>query len=95
MSNLDNRISNADQLLTQDVEKFCDAVGELYSNLSKVSWFIFLVEDIDIICSTITEQRKWRWTSDWRKYACQPDCYIPNHSTNQNHSYIYQSKCLL
>jgi ATP-binding cassette subfamily D (ALD) protein 3 len=37
MSNLDNRISNADQLLTQDVEKFCDAVGELYSNLSKVS----------------------------------------------------------
>ncbi|XP_071151452.1 ATP-binding cassette sub-family D member 3-like [Mytilus galloprovincialis] len=35
MSNLDNRISNADQLLTQDVEKFCDAVGELYSNLSK------------------------------------------------------------
>ncbi|CAL1538009.1 unnamed protein product [Lymnaea stagnalis] len=35
MSNLDNRISNADQLLTQDTEKFCDCVAELYSNLSK------------------------------------------------------------
>ncbi|XP_064108948.1 ATP-binding cassette sub-family D member 3-like [Macrobrachium nipponense] len=35
MSNLDNRISNADQLLTQDVEKFCDSIVELYSNISK------------------------------------------------------------
>lgn len=35
MANLDNRISNADQLLTQDVEKFCDTLGELYSNICK------------------------------------------------------------
>jgi ATP-binding cassette subfamily D (ALD) protein 3 len=35
MSNLDSRISNADQLLTQDVEKFCDTLAELYSNISK------------------------------------------------------------
>ncbi|RXG73471.1 ATP-binding cassette sub-family D member 3 [Armadillidium vulgare] len=35
MSNLDNRISNPDQLLTQDVEKFCDSVVDLYSNVSK------------------------------------------------------------
>ncbi|XP_077981129.1 ATP-binding cassette sub-family D member 3-like [Glandiceps talaboti] len=35
MSNLDNRISNADQLLTQDSEKFCNSVVDLYSNLSK------------------------------------------------------------
>ena len=36
MANLDNRISNADQLLTQDVERFCDTIGELYSNICKV-----------------------------------------------------------
>uniref|UniRef100_A0A0N5BC22 ATP-binding cassette sub-family D member 3 n=1 Tax=Strongyloides papillosus TaxID=174720 RepID=A0A0N5BC22_STREA len=35
MSNLDNRISNADQLLTQDVDKFCEGLVDLYSNLSK------------------------------------------------------------
>ncbi|XP_018027493.1 ATP-binding cassette sub-family D member 3 isoform X2 [Hyalella azteca] len=35
MNNLDNRITNADQLLTQDVDKFCDSVVDLYSNISK------------------------------------------------------------
>lgn len=35
MTNLDNRIANADQLLTQDVEKLSNCLGELYSNLSK------------------------------------------------------------
>lgn len=45
MGNLDNRIANADQLLTQDVEKFCNSVVDLYSNLSKValSFFVFLL----------------------------------------------------
>lgn len=40
MGNLDNRIANPDQLLTQDVEKFCNSVVDLYSNLSKVNFFI-------------------------------------------------------
>jgi len=35
ISNLDNRIANADQLLTQDVERFCQSVSDLYSNVSK------------------------------------------------------------
>nr|KAF6503631.1 ATP binding cassette subfamily D member 3 [Rousettus aegyptiacus] len=35
MGNLDNRIANPDQLLTQDVEKFCNSVVDMYSNLSK------------------------------------------------------------
>ena len=43
MGNLDNRIANADQLLTQDVEKFCNSMVELYSNLSKVPNFVGFV----------------------------------------------------
>lgn len=35
VANLDNRISNADQLLTTDVDKFCETVVDLYSNISK------------------------------------------------------------
>jgi ATP-binding cassette, subfamily D (ALD), peroxisomal long-chain fatty acid import protein len=35
VANLDDRIKNADQLITQDVYKFCDKVSELYSNLTK------------------------------------------------------------
>jgi ATP-binding cassette subfamily D (ALD) protein 3 len=42
VSNLDNRIANADQLLTQDVEKFCTSVSELYSNVSKPILDIFI-----------------------------------------------------
>ncbi|XP_067310061.1 ATP-binding cassette sub-family D member 3b [Pseudorasbora parva] len=35
IGNLDNRIANPDQLITQDVEKFCSSVVDLYSNVSK------------------------------------------------------------
>ncbi|KAE8740936.1 ABC-transporter, subfamily D member 01 [Frankliniella occidentalis] len=42
MNNLDTRIANADQLLTQDVDKFCDSVTELYSNILKPLLDIFI-----------------------------------------------------
>ncbi|KAK1935370.1 ATP-binding cassette sub-family D member 3 [Phytophthora citrophthora] len=35
VANIDNRVSNADQLLTVDVERFSNSVTELYVNLSK------------------------------------------------------------
>lgn len=35
MSNLDNRIANADQILTTDIDKFCESVTDLYSNTCK------------------------------------------------------------
>lgn len=50
MGNLDNRIANPDQLLTQDVEKFCNSVVDLYSNLSKVSFFYFLFKNYLLLC---------------------------------------------
>lgn len=42
MSNLDNRISNADQLLTTDIDKFCESATDLYSNISKPILDIFI-----------------------------------------------------
>jgi len=35
MSNLDTRISNPDQLLTTDIDKFCESCTDLYSNVAK------------------------------------------------------------
>ncbi|UJR08475.1 hypothetical protein I4U23_012743 [Adineta vaga] len=35
VNTLDSRITNIDQLLTQDVEKFCTSVADLYTNISK------------------------------------------------------------
>lgn len=35
MTNLDTRISNPDQLLTTDIDKFCDSCTDLYSNIAK------------------------------------------------------------
>lgn len=35
VSNLDNRLTNADQLLTQDIDKFSDNLSHLYSDLAK------------------------------------------------------------
>ena len=35
VANLDDRIKNADQLITQDVSKFCEKVADLYANLTK------------------------------------------------------------
>jgi ATP-binding cassette, subfamily D (ALD), peroxisomal long-chain fatty acid import protein len=33
--NLDNRIDGADQLITTDINRFCSALANLYSNLGK------------------------------------------------------------
>ncbi|XP_033212490.1 ATP-binding cassette sub-family D member 3 [Belonocnema kinseyi] len=35
MTNLDTRVANPDQLLTTDVDKFCESCTDLYSNLAK------------------------------------------------------------
>ncbi|KOB72071.1 Peroxisomal membrane protein [Operophtera brumata] len=69
VSNLDNRISNADQLLTTDIDKFCDTVVDLYSNTSKplldIGIYLYrltvnlgaslLTTDIDKFCDTVVD----------------------------------------
>lgn len=35
LSNIDNRVQNADQLLTQDIDKFAENLAHLYSDVSK------------------------------------------------------------
>lgn len=35
MANLDDRIKNADQLITVDLQRFCTGLAEVYSNLAK------------------------------------------------------------
>lgn len=42
MANLDNRIQNADQLLTQDIDKFSETLSHLYSDIAKPLVDIFL-----------------------------------------------------
>uniref|UniRef100_A0A8D8U9R3 ATP-binding cassette sub-family D member 3 n=1 Tax=Cacopsylla melanoneura TaxID=428564 RepID=A0A8D8U9R3_9HEMI len=42
ISNLDNRIANPDQLLTADLDKFCDMFADLYSNICKPVLDIFI-----------------------------------------------------
>ncbi|CAB0018230.1 unnamed protein product [Nesidiocoris tenuis] len=42
MSNLDTRIANADQLLTTDVDKFCEMFTDMYSNMCKPLLDIFI-----------------------------------------------------
>lgn len=59
MGNLDNRIANADQLLTQDVEKFCNSVVDLYSNLSKVPNCVG--SHLSNLISKIGLRTKWMW----------------------------------
>lgn len=70
MSNLDNRISNADQLLTQDVERFCECVGELYSNLSKVYVYILKVFHIEYFIYNIS------CVADSSIIFVMPECFL-------------------
>lgn len=42
MTNLDNRIANADQILTTDIDKFCESVTDVYSNTCKPLLDVFI-----------------------------------------------------
>lgn len=57
VNTLDSRIANIDQLLAQDVEKFCTSVADLYSNICKVR--IFLPLDVTKSFSSAADPRHY------------------------------------
>jgi len=62
MTNLDCRINNPDQRLTQDIEKWADTFAKLYSNLTKP------VVDVVLFGYKLAQQVTWRgpaWTLGW------------------------------
>jgi len=61
VSNLDSRISNADQLLTQDAEKFCTCIAKLYIRLSKVCTLnLFFYQDMLVLMACLIKGVSWR-----------------------------------
>ncbi len=67
MNNLDNRISNPDQLLTTDVERFCSSITELYSNISKP--ILDIVIYVQRLAVTIGGQvRLYHYATIWISY---------------------------
>mmetsp|Transcript_18234 Transcript_18234/g.20278 ORF Transcript_18234/g.20278 Transcript_18234/m.20278 type:complete len:676 (+) Transcript_18234:19-2046(+) len=42
VSNLDGRTNNPDQIITQDVQKFCESLSMLYTNVTKPSFDVIL-----------------------------------------------------
>lgn len=85
VSNIDNRINNADQLLTQDIERFSDTLAHLYSDTLKpiVDIGLFAAKlSQGIRISKISLYSNWiRRTGDYRGLLCVygrfSESYIP------------------
>lgn len=59
VGNLDGRMSNADECLTEDIRMFCSSVAHLYSHLTKPCLDVF------VICWTLDAMARKRGTS-WK-----------------------------
>jgi ATP-binding cassette subfamily D (ALD) protein 3 len=53
VSNLDNRIDNADQMLTQDIDRFASSLSTLYSNITKP------IIDVILFYRNLVQQFGW------------------------------------
>ena len=43
---MDNQLKNIDQLLTNDVDKFCSTLVDVYSNVAKVGFYFFIYSSL-------------------------------------------------
>ncbi|XP_001629201.2 ATP-binding cassette sub-family D member 2 [Nematostella vectensis] len=59
VGNLDNRLTNADECLTEDIRMFCNSIAHLYSHLTKPCL------DIVVICWTLDSMARKRGAS-WK-----------------------------
>ncbi|KAG7320057.1 hypothetical protein KOW79_017200 [Hemibagrus wyckioides] len=63
MGNVDNRVVNPDQLLTQDVDRFCNSMVELYSNISKplLDIIIYLLKLTTAVGVEVEHLKRFIW----------------------------------
>lgn len=62
VSNLDNRVKNADQLLTQDIENWAESLSKLYSNITKP------LVDVVVFFYKLVMQFGWKGPSSMLAY---------------------------
>lgn len=72
LGNLDNRIPNADQLLTTDVEKFCASITEVHSFIPPLHTFFFYLHRLNTISPATASHIVYHLNTELCNFSCSP-----------------------